>query len=108
MTFIPGYSKLGYDESDNFGVDWVLQYQFNCTGICTATPIAPCSSCSTHPHTDILTDVDDAVDEFRSLIHELEEAGLRTQVRHGPGNSSLLVFIRVPRNRLENMMYNSR
>lgn len=32
MPFIPGYSKLDYDEGDNFGVDWVLHYQFKDIG----------------------------------------------------------------------------
>lgn len=53
-------------------------------------------------------DVDDAVEEYRALIRDLDEAGLRTQVRHGPGVASLLIFVRVPRALLGNMIYKSR
>ncbi|OJJ50663.1 hypothetical protein ASPZODRAFT_55785 [Penicilliopsis zonata CBS 506.65] len=70
-------------EHDNFGVDWVLHYEFE--------------------------DIDStlAVDEFRALIQQLEDAHLHTQVR--PGNdTSLLVFIRIPRDRLGVMIHESR
>ena len=55
-----------------------------------------------------LTDAEVAVKEFRNLIHDLDEAGLRTQVRLGPGVSSLLVFVRVPREDLGKMIHESR
>ena len=32
MSFIPGYGKLDDDESDNFGVDWVIHYEFKNVG----------------------------------------------------------------------------
>lgn len=48
-----------------------------------------------------------AVEEFRTLIKHLEGRGLQTQVRHGYGQS-LLVLIRVPRNLLGNEVYRSR
>ncbi|KAJ6153602.1 hypothetical protein N7470_006561 [Penicillium chermesinum] len=49
------------EEHDNLGVDWVLQYEFG----------------------DI--DQTQAVTEFREMMHDLTEAGLRVQVRHGHG-----------------------
>lgn len=48
-----------------------------------------------------------AISEFQTLINDLHEAGLRTQVRHGYGNS-LLVCVRVPRDHLGNMIHKSR
>lgn len=48
-----------------------------------------------------------AIAGFRSLVDDLHEAGLRLQVRHGHG-TSLLVFIRVPRNHLGQMIHKSR
>ncbi|KAL5340954.1 calcium-activated chloride channel-domain-containing protein [Aspergillus crustosus] len=68
---------------DNFGVDWVVHYEF----------------------VDIETS--QATAEFESLIHDLHTAGLETQVRHGHG-ASLLVFIRVPRAHLGNLVHQSR
>lgn len=48
-----------------------------------------------------------AIKEFQTLIDDLHDAGLRTQVRHGYGNS-LLVCVRVPRDHLGNMIHKSR
>lgn len=48
-----------------------------------------------------------AIAEFRLLVDDLHEAGLRLQVRHGHG-TSLLVFIHVPRDRLGQMIHKSR
>ncbi|KAI9933539.1 hypothetical protein ASPWEDRAFT_53298 [Aspergillus wentii DTO 134E9] len=76
-------SKADEEEYDNFGVDWVVYYEFE----------------------DV--DSSQATEEFRSLIHDLEAAGLRTQVRHGYG-ASLLICIKVPRDHLGNMVYKSR
>ncbi|PLB40448.1 anoctamin family protein [Aspergillus candidus] len=70
-------------ELDNRGVDWVIHYNFD----------------------DL--DSAQAVDEFRSLIHDLEAAHLRTRVRHGYG-SSLLICVRVPRDHLGHMIHQSR
>ncbi|KKK26632.1 hypothetical protein ARAM_006787 [Aspergillus rambellii] len=70
-------------ELENLGVDWVLQYQF-----------------------EDLT-ASQATDEFQALVQTLEEAHLQIQVRHGHG-ASLLIFIRVPHDRLGNMIYQSR
>ncbi|KAK9242051.1 calcium-activated chloride channel-domain-containing protein [Lipomyces tetrasporus] len=83
MSWLAGQEKHGHDESDNLGVDWVLQYEFG----------------------DI--DQTQAVSEFRTLIHDLTEAGLRVQVHHGHG-SALLVCIRVPRDHLGKMVHQSR
>lgn len=58
----------------------------------------------------VLTDPSDpaqAIAEYRTLIHDLIEAGLRVQVRHGHG-ASLLVCIRVPRDQLGHMIHTSR
>jgi hypothetical protein len=41
------------------------------------------------------------------LVADLHEAGLRVQVRHGHG-ASLLVCIRVPRDRLGKLIHKSR
>jgi hypothetical protein len=38
------------------------------------------------------------------LIHDLSEAGLRVQVRHGHGEA-LLVCIRIPRDHLGNLVH---
>ncbi|OQD75791.1 hypothetical protein PENDEC_c006G04357 [Penicillium decumbens] len=51
------------EENGNLGVDWVLKYEFG----------------------DL--DQAQAITEFRSLIADLNEAGLRVQVRHGHGAS---------------------
>lgn len=53
------------------------------------------------------SDKNQAILEFRSLIHELESAGFQTQVRHGYG-ASLLVCIRFPRDLLGNMVHKAR
>ncbi|KAJ5701141.1 hypothetical protein N7488_008689 [Penicillium malachiteum] len=83
MSWLAGYGKAQDEENDNLGVDWVLQYDFSDTV------------------------QNQAIAEFRSLIHDLTEAGLRAQVRHGHG-SSLLVCLRVPRDHLGNMIHQSR
>ncbi|KAJ5537639.1 hypothetical protein N7494_007118 [Penicillium frequentans] len=83
MSWLAGYGKLDDEENDNLGVDWVLQYEFG----------------------DI--DQAQAITEFRTLVRDLTEAGLRVQVRHGHG-SSLLVFLRVPRDQLGRMVHQSR
>ncbi|CAI7617512.1 unnamed protein product [Penicillium glandicola] len=82
MSWLAGYGNTD-DDNDNLGVDWVLQYEFG----------------------DI--DQDQAITEFRTLIHDLGEAGLRVQVRHGHG-AALLVCIRVPRDHLGNLVHQSR
>lgn len=48
-----------------------------------------------------------AIAELRSLVGDLHEAGLRLQVRHGH-DTSLLVFIHVPRDHLGQMVHKSR
>ncbi|KAJ6022726.1 hypothetical protein N7499_008041 [Penicillium canescens] len=82
MSWLAG-QKDEEDEHDNLGVDWVLQYEFG------------------------EIDQAQAITEFRALIHDLSEAGLRVQVRHGHG-TSLLVCIRVPRDHLGNLVHQSR
>ena len=63
--------------------------------------LAFCISTDDHP------DPAQAITEFRTLIHDLNEAGLRVQVRHGHGEA-LLVCIRVPRDHLGNLVHQSR
>ncbi|KAL2832528.1 calcium-activated chloride channel-domain-containing protein [Aspergillus cavernicola] len=70
-------------ELENFGVDWVVHYQFDDVEISKATS------------------------EYEALIHDLHEAHLETQVRHGHG-ASVLIFIRVPRAYLGNLVHQSR
>lgn len=53
------------------------------------------------------TETGGAVEEFRTLIKQLEGRGLQTQVRHGYGQS-LLVLVRAPRNLLGKEVYRSR
>lgn len=48
-----------------------------------------------------------AIAEYRALVDDLTGAGLRIQVRHGRG-PSLLICIRVPRDHLGKMIYQSR
>ncbi|GAD96419.1 plasma membrane stress response protein [Paecilomyces variotii No. 5] len=70
-------------DEENLGVDWVIRYRFDGA------------------------DTTSAIEEFRTLIRDLDEAGLRTQVRHGNG-SSLLVFVNAPRERLGHEIFKSR
>ncbi|KAL4874860.1 calcium-activated chloride channel-domain-containing protein [Aspergillus karnatakaensis] len=83
MSLQPNYRPSNQTQLENFGVDWVVHYQFD----------------------DIETSK--AISEFEALIHDLHEANLETQVRHGHG-ASLLVFIRVPRMHLGSLVYQSR
>ncbi|KAJ5835276.1 hypothetical protein N7447_001302 [Penicillium robsamsonii] len=83
MSWLAGYGNSDEDDNDNLGVDWVLQYEFG----------------------DI--DQAQAIIEFRTLINDLSEAGLRVQVRHGHGQA-VLVCIRVPRDHLGNLIHQSR
>lgn len=55
----------------------------------------------------LLTDDETAKEEFRSLISDLEDAGLQTEVRAGEDHS-LLVFVRVPTELLNDTMHKSR
>ncbi|RHZ50583.1 hypothetical protein CDV55_102816 [Aspergillus turcosus] len=75
--------QYDHAELDNLGVDWVIHYQFE--GL----------------------DAPRAIEEFRELIHDLKAAQLQIQVRHGHG-ASLLVCVRVPRDHLGRMIYESR
>lgn len=97
MSLPPGKSKLG-DEQDNLGVDWVVHYQFEDLGwfsLCISSLGLT------------LEDQNQAADEFRALIRDIESAGFQTQVRHGYG-ASLLVCIRFPRDLLGSMIYRAR
>lgn len=115
MSWLAGYGKLNDEENDNLGVDWVLQYEFSDIGM---SPI----QCDAHQailvdpsylnipiiHIPLTpSDQSQAISEFRTLVNDLTEAGLRVQVRHGHG-SSLLLCLRVPRDRLGNMIHQSR
>ncbi|KAK7951967.1 Anoctamin-10 [Apiospora aurea] len=53
------------------------------------------------------TDDETAKEEFQTLISDLEEAGLQTEVRAG-ADHSLLVFVRVPQELLNDTMHKSR
>ncbi|KAE8352314.1 calcium-activated chloride channel-domain-containing protein [Aspergillus coremiiformis] len=83
MGLLTGSHQLDEADANNFGVDWVIHYQFEDT------------------------EMSQAIDEFRTLIQDLHEAKLQMQVRPGYG-ASLLVCIRVPRDYLGNMVYKSR
>ncbi|OGM44725.1 plasma membrane stress response protein (Ist2) [Aspergillus bombycis] len=83
MGLLTGSRQLDAADAHNFGVDWVIHYQFE--------------------DTDMLK----AIEEFRALIKDLQEAKLQVQVRPGYG-ASLLLCIRVPRDHLGNMVYKSR
>ena len=48
-----------------------------------------------------------AIKEFHTLIHDLDDVGLQTEVRHGDG-ASLLVFVQAPRDLVGNWIYKSR
>lgn len=98
MALFSAYGPPDHSETDNLGVDWVVHYDFEGLGRLLQ-----------HAIISQLTSVEftQAIDEFRTLIHDLEEANLQTQVRHGHG-SSLLVFIRVPRDHLGKMVHQSR
>jgi hypothetical protein len=62
---------------------------------------------SSSDRADNCIDQAQAISEFRTLVHDLTEAGLRVQIRHGHG-SALLVCIRVPRDHLGKMVHQSR
>ncbi|KAL4943105.1 hypothetical protein BDV06DRAFT_211306 [Aspergillus oleicola] len=83
MSLTPDYRPPEQAHTDNYGVEWVIHYEFG----------------------DI--DLSKAIEEFESLIDDLHQAHLETQVRHGHG-ASLLVFIRVPWAHLGNMVHQSR
>ncbi|KAL4814951.1 calcium-activated chloride channel-domain-containing protein [Aspergillus spinulosporus] len=83
MSLTPNYRPPEQAQLDNFGVDWVVHYQFEDLGRSTA------------------------ITEFEALIRDLEGAHLETQVRPGHG-ASLLVFIRVPRMHLGRLVHQSR
>ncbi|KAB8209321.1 calcium-activated chloride channel-domain-containing protein [Aspergillus parasiticus] len=83
MGLLTGSRQLDAADAHNFGVDWVIHYQFE--------------------DTDMLK----AIEEFRTLIKDLQDAKLQVQVRPGYG-ASLLLCIRVPRDHLGNMVYKSR
>ncbi|KAJ9200824.1 hypothetical protein DTO164E3_3974 [Paecilomyces variotii] len=70
-------------ENENFGVDWVIHYEFDGVG------------------------TQQAIEEFKTLINDLDAVGLQMEVRHGTG-ASLLVFVKVPRELLGAEMYKSR
>ncbi|KAL1965672.1 hypothetical protein VTN77DRAFT_5349 [Rasamsonia byssochlamydoides] len=82
MVLLPGYGKP-MSEDDNFGVDWVIYYQFE----------------------DI--EESQAIDEYSTLIRDLDAVGLETEVRHGNG-ASLLVFVKAPRQLLGNWIFKAR
>ncbi|OOF91396.1 hypothetical protein ASPCADRAFT_211212 [Aspergillus carbonarius ITEM 5010] len=83
MGLFAGHGALEQAELDNFGVDWVIHYSFE----------------------DV--ELSQAIQEFRTLIQDLQEAHLQVQVRHGYG-PSLLVCIRVPPDLLGNLVHKSR
>ncbi|CAI6294174.1 unnamed protein product [Periconia digitata] len=58
-----------------------------------------------YDYTNVETDV--AIKELTHLLHQLESAGLHTEVRRGY-DDSLLIFVQAPRELLGNMVYHSR
>ena len=106
MPFFSG-SGNDNDEYDNLGIDWVIHYVFDDVGL-HLLPLFP----ALPPRLKLTSDLScpeftQAISEFQTLINDLHEANLRTQVRHGYGNS-LLVCVRVPRDHLGNMIHKSR
>ena len=53
------------------------------------------------------TDHDTAVKEIKTLLQDLEETGLHTEVRAGY-EQTLLIFVRAPHELLGNWVYKSR
>ncbi|EAW13470.1 anoctamin family protein [Aspergillus clavatus NRRL 1] len=80
---LSSHHEIDETELGNLGVDWVIHYQFE------------------------NLETSQAIKTFQTLIHDLEEANLQTQVRHGDG-ASLLVCVRVPRDHLGHMIHESR
>jgi hypothetical protein len=62
---------------------------------------------STNVGTDSFLAYDDAVKEFKTLLADLEEAGLDVEVRAGY-EQTLLFFVKAPRDLLGNYVYKSR
>lgn len=54
-----------------------------------------------------LAELHHAIDEYHTLIRDIEAFGLETEVRHGYG-TAVLVLVRIPRNKLGNEVYRSR
>ncbi|KAL4804037.1 calcium-activated chloride channel-domain-containing protein [Aspergillus unguis] len=75
--------RAEHAQTDNFGVDWVVHYDFS------------------------EIDAARALSEFETLLSDLHSANLDVQVRHGQG-ASLLVFIRVPWTHLGSLVHKSR
>ncbi|KAI4726691.1 putative plasma membrane stress response protein [Aureobasidium sp. EXF-10728] len=79
----PTSSQEERARDEDFEIDWVLLYD--------------CGDIETHH----------AIDEYQTLIHDIESFGLEAEVRHGHG-ATILVVIRIPRNKLGNEVYRSR
>ncbi|THW39689.1 putative plasma membrane stress response protein [Aureobasidium pullulans] len=79
----PTSSQSDTEKDEDFEVDWVLLYDFK----------------------DI--ELHHAIDEYHTLIRDIEAFGLETEVRHGYG-TAVLVLVRIPRNKLGNEVYRSR
>lgn len=62
---------------------------------------------STDVGTNRILAYDDAVKEFKTLLADLEEAGLDVEVRAGY-EQTLLFFVKAPHNLLGNYVYKSR
>ncbi|KAJ5691884.1 hypothetical protein N7462_001307 [Penicillium macrosclerotiorum] len=108
MSWLAGSGKLSDEENDNLGVDWVLQYEFGDLGTIDLPSMALPDGSNRHSFSPLAPLYQtNAVSEFRALIHDLSEAGLSVQVRHGHG-SSLLICIRIPRDHLGKMIHQSR
>lgn len=110
MPFFSGSAKPDEDEYDNLGIDWVVHYVFDDVGLHLPPPPLPALLPMRLKLTSFVIswpEFTQAISEFQTLINDLHEAGLRTQVRHGYGNS-LLVCVRVPRDHLGNMIHKSR
>ncbi|KAK6004902.1 hypothetical protein QM012_007681 [Aureobasidium pullulans] len=83
ITRRPTGSQAEKEKDEDFEVDWVLLYDLE----------------------DI--EAHHATDEYHTLIRDIETFGLETEVRHGYG-TTLIILIRIPRNKLGNEVYRSR
>ncbi|KAG9516607.1 putative plasma membrane stress response protein, partial [Aureobasidium melanogenum] len=83
LTRRPTSTQSEKEKDEDFEVDWVLLYDFE----------------------DI--EIHHATDEYHTLIRDIEAFGLEAEVRHGYG-TTLIILIRIPRNKLGNEVYRSR
>jgi hypothetical protein len=92
---------MGMQDITTYNDKYVVSYDFG--------DIGEYLSCwhSTDIGTNRLLAYDDAVKEFKTLLADLEEAGLDVEVRAGY-EQTLLFFVKAPRDLLGNYVYKSR